>query len=220
MSRLRQMMVVYLRPHADIKGCQILYLYRSDGFTKLRSALTLILNAQLAVAALAATECHYHAGTQILSRPTTLRPVTFNGVAIGTTELNRTAEPDAFHSLTDGNHFFYEDWYLSNPSSSGPVWEYLPTRRNASSPQMAKRQSGEIKVYLDHKSTPYLDGAFVDVVDTLEDLPFTVQEVNWVMSGVGEIFMDIFGDGPFVTSSTSLIGDLVDIFCSALEIFA
>lgn len=85
---------------------------------------------------------------------------------------------------------------------------------------MAKRQSGEIKVYLDYKSTPYVDGAFVDFVDTLEDLPFTVQEVDWATSGVGETFMDIFDDEAFVKSSTSLIGDLVDIFCTALEIFA
>lgn len=99
----------------------------------MRPALTLILNALLAVTALAATEYHYHADTQILRRPTTLRPVTFNGVAIGTTELNKTAEPGTLHSLTDGHHFFHEGWYLSNSSSSGPVWEYLSTRRNASS---------------------------------------------------------------------------------------
>lgn len=104
-----------------------------SGFAKMRPALTLILNALLAVTALAATEYHYHADTQILRRPTTLRPVTFNGVAIGTTELNKTAEPGTLHSLTDGHHFFHEDWYLSNSSSSGPVWEYLSTRRNASS---------------------------------------------------------------------------------------
>lgn len=83
-----------------------------------------------------------------------------------------------------------------------------------------KRQSGEVKVYIEPKTAPYIQGAFVDFMDTLEDLPFIVHEVSWVTSGVREMFMDIFDDGAFVTSSTSLIGDLVDIFCTALEIFA
>lgn len=188
----------------------------------MRSALALVLNAHLAVTALAVTEYHYHAGNQTLRRPTTLRPVTFNGVAIGTTELNRTAELGTLHALTDGHHFFHEGWYLSNSSSAGPVWEYLPDHPNApsSSPEKIKRQSGQIEVYVNKQSAPYLSGAFVDYVQAFEEIPFTVQEVSWVTSGVGEMFMDLFDDGAFVTASTSLVGDLVDIFCTALEIFA
>lgn len=54
-------------------------------YTKMQSALTLILKAYLYITA---TEYHYYAGTQIHCRRPTLRPVTLNGVA---TELNKTA---------------------------------------------------------------------------------------------------------------------------------
>lgn len=179
-----------------------------------------LLSIDLALSTPTPQEYRYITADKELRRPTYSRPVTFNGVAIGTMELNSTVTPGTIHSLSDGHHFYQPGWYLSHTDTDEPVWKYLPDRRNQSSSQPVKRQSGTISVVVDRMSAPYITGALVDFVDTYEPTPFTIDELSWFTSGVSEMFMDVFDDGAFVTSSSALIGDLFDIFINAFEIFA
>lgn len=180
-----------------------------------------LLNIGLALSIPTVQEYRYITAGKELRRPTYLRPVTFNGVAIGTTELNSTGIPGTIHSLSDGHHFYQSGWYLSHTDTDEPVWMYFPDRRNQSYSQPVKRQSedGYIQVYTEANSSPYISGAIVDFADTFEPLSFTIHDLSWSTSGVGEMFMDVFDNGAFVASSSALIGDLSNIFMNAFDIF-
>lgn len=183
--------------------------------------LLALLNIHSAFGAPASPEFHYQTEDgKTLNRPTVSRPVTFNGVAIGTTELNKTAEPGAIHLLEDGHHFFHKGWYLSNSAAGTPIWQYLPDHRNPSSDsQPKKRQSGyDIDIDLgDGAQFLELDLSSWNMV--WRSVPL-VEEISWSTDWTGSFALDLFDNGSFVTSSTSLVGDLVDIFFNALEIFA
>lgn len=179
-----------------------------------------LLGVDLALTAPSVPEYRYITPGKEVRRSTSARPVTFNGVAIGTTELNSIATPGTIHSLLDGHHFYQRGWYLSHTDTDEPVWEYLPDHGNQSSTQPVKRQSGTISLIIDHQSLPYISGAMVDYINIYDNIGFTVTEASWSTVGVGEMFLDLFDDGAFVTSSSSLFGDLAGIFFNALEIFA
>jgi hypothetical protein len=182
--------------------------------------LLVLLSIHSAFGAPASPEFHYRTEDgKTLNRPTASRPVTFNGVAIGTTELNKTAESGAIHLLEDGHHFFHKGWYLSDSAAGIPVWQYLPDRQNSSSDsQPKKRQSGyEFDASFSNGLQLELDLSSWNM--QWRTLPL-VEEINWSTNWPGSFALDLFDDGAFVASSTSLIGDLADIFFNALEFFA
>jgi hypothetical protein len=191
--------------------------------SRLLFVASLLLSANLALSTPIATdlrEFRYIGAGRELGRPTYSQPATFNGVAIGTTELNSTVAPGTTHSLADGHHFFHPGWYLSNGSE--PVWEYAPDRRNSSSARRVRRSIDgtiEVKMIVDPVTIQYLEGPAIDFANAWEDVGRTAFEIQWESWGVGEMFLDVFDDGAFVTSSSALIGDLANIFYNAFEIF-
>lgn len=176
---------------------------------------------QSALGAPASPEFHYQTEDgKIVNRPTTSRPVTFKDVAIGTTELNKLAEPGAIHLLEDGHHFFHQGWYLSDSDAGTPIWQYLPDRRNSSSDIQPKKRQSEglfIDSHIDYAGRQILEIQFeADLYYTLD----LADEISWSADFVGSIALDLFDNGSFVTSSTSLVGDLAGIFFNALEFFS
>jgi hypothetical protein len=180
----------------------------------------ILLGFGLANATPTPVEYHYQSGDQVLQRPTKFKPVTFNGITVGVAELNQTAEVGTIHSLSDGHHFFHRGWSISD-SDDGPVWKYLPQRRDQSS-SLSKRVPGSetVQLYINRQSAPYLSGAVVDFLNVYEHAPFTVHEVSWSVAAGSDFGMDLYLNEAFVTSTTALFGDLVNIFWNALEIFA
>jgi hypothetical protein len=185
----------------------------------------ILLGFGLAKANPTPVEYHYRSGDKVLQRPTKFRPVTFNGIAVGVTELSQTAEDGTIHSLSDGHHFFHRGWYISD-SDDGPAWKYLPQFRNQTT-SLEKRSGdvdpgdlGTFQVVTDRMSAPYLGGATIDFVDIIESPPFTIDEVSWTTANTNIFGMDLYFDDAFVTSTDALFGELVDIFWNALEIFA
>jgi hypothetical protein len=187
--------------------------------------LLALLNTRSALGAPASPEFHYRTEDgKTLNRPTASRPVIFNGVAIGTTELNKTAESGAIHLLEDGHHFFHKGWYLSDSAAGTPVWQYLPDRQNSTSDSQLKRGRPEGIL-----TGSYIESPGSQIVEI--QLPFDeydayyypislAEEISWSTDWSGSFALDLFDNGSFVASSTSLIGDLADIFFNALEFFA
>lgn len=68
-------------------------------------------------------------------------PIRFNGLAIGTNELDSEAANGTIHALAEGPHFGQRGWYLSG-SDGGGRWEYLPDLR-ASSSSLKERDGGD-----------------------------------------------------------------------------
>jgi hypothetical protein len=176
-----------------------------------------LLGVDLALTAPTVQEYRYITAGKEVRRSTSTRPVTFNGVAIGTTELNSTATPGTIHSLLDGHHFYQPGWYLSHTNTDEPVWEYLPDRRNQSLSQPVKRQVDNIRLSINNGQ--FITESIAIANGIYETLTSTASEISW-SSDIGFSALDLFDNGAFVASSTSLVGDLFDIFFNAFEIFA
>ncbi|KAH8803618.1 hypothetical protein F5884DRAFT_861937 [Xylogone sp. PMI_703] len=163
-----------------------------------------------------------------IRRPDYSTPVTFNNVSIGTKALDETAESGTIHALTDGHHFFQKDWFLT--STNGGSWVYLPNLRETFTAHR-KRQTAEMEiawnVYNGNIGPLYVgqglavgEGGLLETVESVFAEP-DLTEIGWdvISDTASDIIIDFIDDGAFITSSTAFIGDLVDIFVNALDIF-
>ncbi|KIM93306.1 hypothetical protein OIDMADRAFT_35807 [Oidiodendron maius Zn] len=192
-------------------------------FTML-SQILILLHIGLAVCSPVTAEYHYHAGGKEVRRPAHNVPVTFNGVAIGTTELNSTATSGTRHSISDGHHFTHQGWVLTD--NNEPAWEYLPDiRSKVQAKSKVKRATDDI-VLLTFDGDTTIKQMVTDFifhqgysVDVITSNALTVaRDISW--SEATPAILDLFDAGSFVTSSTSLTGDFADLFFDALEFFA
>lgn len=183
-------------------------------------ASVFLLGVDLALTAPTAQEYRYITAGKEVRRSTSARPVTFNGVAIGTTELSSTATPGTIHSLLDGHHFYQPGWYLSHTNTDEPVWEYLPDRRNQSSSQPVKRGDQiSIQIWENSLVSENIIQPIDEIAMHYQYIDILATEISW-STDVVFVALDVFDNGAFVTSSTSLVGDLFDIFFNAFEIFS
>ncbi|RFU35022.1 hypothetical protein B7463_g1281, partial [Scytalidium lignicola] len=193
--------------------------------------LPLAAIVSVALGAPVVSEFHYvHSvnTTKELRRWNYSTPIVFNGVEIGVNALGETATAGTVHALTDGHHFYQRDWFLT--SANGASWEYLPgLRENFTSQKNTKRQFEEDIAWMVFNGNvgpiaPTQDlavgaGGVLESVESVFAQP-DLTEIGWdVISDSSSIIIDFIDDGEFITSSTALIGDLVDIFVNALDIF-
>ena len=189
--------------------------------------LLAVFFSSVAVAATLPTPEHrYWSGDQEVTRLNHSEPIRFNGIAIGTTELNSTGIPGAIHSLQDGHHFFHKDWVLTD--TNGGSWEYLPDIRRRG---VEKRQSGEPDFIVFQGFSGYtIYNVFFSGSNRQEPTDFEIPTSliagsalmawSWrIEPNSGFEVMDLFDDDSIFASTSSLIGDLTDIFMNALELF-
>ncbi|KAH8803637.1 hypothetical protein F5884DRAFT_756905 [Xylogone sp. PMI_703] len=168
-------------------------------------------------AAAASNEYHYMYGSERI-RTNVTRPVTFGGVIIGTTELNKTATPGTAHALSAGHHFRHEDWYLTD--ADGGSWEYLPNLRADRLRGGVQKRQASADFTFTAMGTTLLHETLHSVGTTAFAFASTESEISWQwVTAVSGEALDLIDSGSVVASSTALVGDLVDIFFNALEIF-
>jgi hypothetical protein len=89
----------------------------------------------------AVSEYRYFHGADEINRANRSLPIRFNGLAIGTNELDSSeAANGTIHALADGHHFGQRGWY--HPGTDGANWEYLPDLRSSSS-SLEERYGGD-----------------------------------------------------------------------------
>jgi hypothetical protein len=200
----------------------------------------------LAPVVLGSPEYHYHVAhrNQEVQTANSSLPVMFNGNAIGTAELNLTAAPGTVHPLADGHHFYHADWVLTD--RDGGSWEYLPgrhdkaarllrtrnmahTRRQSYNLQMAIQgnlgSGGGIPFSLTLDLKPAVD-TFATVQTLASDAGIanavpSASSMSWKWvdpSNTQDLLWEVGQE--VIAASTSLIGDLANIFFNAVDIFA
>jgi hypothetical protein len=195
------------------------------------SQLVVLLYVAGALSSPTTSQYRYFHGIDEIQNLNHSRPVHFNGVAIGTNELDSEALNGTIHALADGHHFGQRGWYLSG--TNGGSWEYLPELRS-----LMKRAScgslpaGEYRVcsLISASTTVSCLGALAARGASDSCTRFSVETLSNGALGAATEFAwdvtsaltatDLFDGSSFVTSSTALIGDLSSIFFNALEFFA
>jgi tRNA-dihydrouridine synthase len=172
------------------------------------------------------SEHHYFHRTSEIQRPTYDVPIKWQGIAIGNTELDPVAANGTIHSLSDGHHFRHRGWYLTD--TNGGAWEYLPNlavlkRSTDAKTDVFHSIEATIDRAMKHYSNKHAVISFEENfstflgVDLIEGMKF---DRGYISPHHVKGYMDLYDSTSFITSTTSLVGDLKDIFMSALEIFA
>ena len=191
--------------------------------------LSFVFNVGFTIGAPALSSYRYLSGDTEVRRSNHSEPITFKGIPIGTAELSNVADPGTVHSLSEGHHFYQRGWYLSDVD--GGAWQFLPNRKNATSRTIIKRQAKTLgidigttnsviaiipggdsggEVLIPRTTVSTITKGFIDSATT----------ASWDVAGEAAAALDFFDGASFVTSSTSLIGDISSIFFNALELFA
>jgi hypothetical protein len=89
-------------------------------------------------------EYHYYSGDAKI-KTVTSKPVTFNGIAIGTAELN-ASDVGNWPALGDAHHFRHPGWVLAD--TNGGSWEYIEYRTIQNGTEL-KEHAEEIFSFLD-----------------------------------------------------------------------
>ncbi len=168
-------------------------------------------------------EYRYFFGEREIRRLNTTVPATFKSIAIGTVELNAAAEVGTKHALADGHHFGQVGWRLTD--TDGPAWEKFSSP-NATEP-LGKRSSvsGDLKLALGDKvwtnNNVYLPHADLQSANIMTSGYLNEANIiDWIWtSDPAHLALDLFDAGSFVTSSSSVFGDLADLLFNAIEIW-
>ncbi|PVH91336.1 hypothetical protein DM02DRAFT_664105 [Periconia macrospinosa] len=142
---------------------------------------------------------YYHGSTLIKTNVSS--PVTFNGLAIGTTELNPNAVNGTLHNISDGHHFYHQDWRLS------------------------KRQSFEAHFFEGasdfsvHGSEFNNVGGDQIINNGVINIVPESSSASWQFEHDSNPILDFFEGDSFVTSSIDIIGSIAGLALDAFEIF-
>lgn len=195
--------------------------------------MLLVLAAIISIAtcAPATSEYHYISAadpSKEIRRLNYSNPVKFKGIAIGAKPLDEVAAYGTTHALIDGHHFYQRDWFLSD--LNGGSWEYLPGLRESFATRNMKRQGEELEIDWSNVFSGNIGpvqvtqdlavgaGGLLEDVSTIFNLP-DITSADWDVSETSSIIIDFLDESEVIAAATSLIGDLVDIFCNALDIF-
>lgn len=169
------------------------------------------------------TTYQYYHGTTLI-KTNTSSPVTFNGVAIGTTELNPNAVNGTLHNLSDGHHFYHQDWFLT--AANDGSWQYLPNRKDNKQKQgLSKRQSFSAN-FFEGASDFMIHGSEFNTVGGDQIINNGVINIvpessgaSWQFEDDSSPTLDFFQDDNFITSSIDIIGSIAGLALNAFEIF-
>ena len=172
---------------------------------------------------------HYVAGGRAFRLLDHNVPITFNGIPIGTTELNSTAVAGTTHQLSEGHHFTHPGWVLSGNNSSNARWEYLPDLRHLDA-QLKTRATtltlfeefqiaSGLTYRMEFGERLFLDDIVTTVGTITSGAVQSATSVSYLTTQI-DYSMDIWDGGSIIVVTNSLTADFENLFFTALEFFA